>query len=286
MIEVQLKVKEIYEELKRYAIYNSDLTQVCSFRNELAPLLKEYNIEFDQENCEDSKTKNKPILTITGKNIMKLVNAPAEMLHYVGVRSEYDPTIPITYMSEVKKLIDSNLVTVDDKFKNLYSKMNYKSKIKDLICANVNFYGKGKLTNYIDENASIQSLKINNCKIKEIAVKQLKLKVLDGLNTDNKYHEIKCKISDSKTTQLIVLRFYNKTNILKSIAFKSNIISIITNKITEENQNYLVIYDPIIIPEGLNIIKETVYTPDNRSIPVELYRNALNEFIYRYNQID
>ena len=83
MIEVQITDLEKYEELKKYASYNSDITHVCSFRDEMAELLGSFGINFNaQQNKKDLNEKENliPILTIQGKNVMKLDNAPAEML--------------------------------------------------------------------------------------------------------------------------------------------------------------------------------------------------------------
>ena len=279
MIEVQIKSLELYNELKKYASYNSDLTKVCAFRDELSDMLKWYGVEFE----EIEKPKIKPTLTITGRNIMKLENAPAEMLFFVGVRTEYDPTISINFMHEVNQLIESSSIIVDDKFKKIYSKLSYRSKISDLICANINFRGKGKLIDFIDPNLTIQSLKINDCIEKQINYKQIYLKVIENIDKKDKYLEVKCKNLDSKISQNIILRFYGKNPLLKTILFKNNKFSISTSKITEDEKNNLIIYDPIILPENLDLIKDIMYTPKSRNIPVDLYRNALYEFHCRYN---
>ena len=275
MIEVQIKSRELYNELKQYASYCSDLTLVCSFRNELSDLLKEYGVIFN----EIKKEKIMPTLTITGKNIMKLENAPAEMLYFVGVRSEYDPTIPIKYMNEVRLLIKHGLVKRSDRFNKLYSKLGYRSKIQDLIAANVKFYGKGKVTDFVDPEATIQSLKFNEATEKPIVYKQMKVKILSGLEKKDKYDEF---IGKDQSGNRIVLRFYNRSIILKSIAFKGNEISIATTKVQVQSNDDHVIYDPIILPEDLLFIKDIMYSPNNRKIPIDLWRNIFYEFKYRY----
>lgn len=276
MIEVQIKSRELFNELKQYANYSSELTLVCSFRDELAELLKEYGVN-DFE--EKEKIEKIPILDITGRNIMKLEGAPAEMLYFVGVRSEFDPTIPIRCMNEVRLLIKNNLVECTEKFNKLYSKLGYRSKISDLISANVKFYNKGKLVDYIDSNLTIQSLKFTDCIEKPIVYKQVNMKILSPLVKKDKYDEFIGKDSYGNN---IVLRFYNRSNILKSIAFKGNEISIATNKVLVQNNNDHIIYDPIILPKNLNFTKDIMYSPTNRTVPIELYRNALYEFMYRY----
>lgn len=286
MIEVQIKSKKLYEELKSYANYNSDLTQVCSFRNELYELLKEKGLEFDDKTIEKiSQETVTPILDITGKNIMKLINAPAEMLYFVGVRSELDPTIPIRCMNEVSLLIKNKLVKPTDKFSNLYNAMSYSNKISDLICSNVKFYGKGKLLDYLDGDLTIRSLNISKCREKILHYKQLKLKVLSPIIEKDKYLEINCiEINENITERTkYILRFYNKNNrLLNSIAFQNNIFSISTSKITEDKLGNFIIYDPIILPKGLDFTEDIMYSPISRAIPIDLYRNALYEFKYRY----
>lgn len=279
MIEVQIKSKELYNELKQYANYHSDLTMVCSFRDELSDLLKEYDIKFE----EKEKEEKIPTLTITGRNIMKLEGAPAEMLYFVGVRSEFDPTIPIRCMNEVTMLIKNGLVERTDKFNRLYSKLGYRSKISDLLAANIKFYGKGKMTDYVDPSLTIQSLKFNECTEKPIIYKQINMKVLTPIEKKPKYDEF---TGEDTYGNKIILRFYNRSVILKSIAFRGNNISIATTKVAVQDNDDHIVYDPIILPEGLTLIKDIMYTPKTRAIPIDLYRNALYEFKYRYEAED
>lgn len=284
MIEIQIYEKELYDELKQYAIYSSDLTHVCSFRDSMSDILKSKGLVFEEVKQEIRK----PLLTITGRNIMKLEHAPAEMLYFVGCRTEYDPTIPVRFMNEVRLLIESGLVEVSDKFKEVYSKMGYRNKINDLVCSNIKFYGKGKLTDFIDGDLTIQSLKLNDLREKPIIYKQMHLIVEDALTDQVKYVEMKCKTYNPDKCGTIpehnvTLRFYVRNPLLKTIAFKGNKISIATSKITEGKNNNFVIYDPFIIPQGLNYTKDIMYTPKTRTIPVELFRMAMYEFICRYN---
>ena len=210
---------------------------------------------------------------------MKLINAPAEMLHYVGVRSEFDPTIPIANMEQVHKLIENKLVTRDDKFKSLYSPIGYNAKINELVCSTVKFYGKGKLIDHVDGDATIRSLKLGEIREKPLVYKQFKVKVYSPIETKQRYDEFLAKDSSGNNMKL---RFFNKPIILKSIAFKGNEISISTAKVQQED-NYLVVYDPIILPEGMEMFKDIMVSPIGRKIPADLFRNAYYEFQYRYH---
>ena len=283
-IEIQIFDNEIFDSLKKYASYSSEITRVCSFRPELKQMLISYGLEIKENNFESSN--NKPLLTVQGSNIMKLENASSSMLYYVGCRSEFDPTISLKNTNEVCKLIENNLIDKSQDFNELYSKMNYRSKIKDLICASVKFYGKGRLTDYVDSEATIQSLlSPNNIKTKTIKYKQAKCKILEDLDdkseTKEKYWE--CKVQEEKTNQKFILRFYYKAPILKSFLFKDNIISFSTSKLLEEN-DYIICYDPIITPNDLLLISDEFVSPPNRKIPADLWRNAYYEFKIRYNQ--
>lgn len=275
MIEVQIKNEEIYEKLKKSSSYHSDITKVCSFRDEMRDLLDNYHLDY----IRSGTTLDKPLLTIVSRKVMKLEGATPEMLHYVGVRSEYDPTIPLRYMGEVHQLIQQNLVECTEKFKEVYSPMSYRNKINDLICANVKFYNRGKLTDFVDGNLTIQSLNIPKCKEKTIFYKQMYLSVLSPQMMVGKTSEIKC-VNDNG--EPILLKFYIKNELLKSIAFEGNKISILTTKVTE-SYNSLMVTDPIIVPKGLELPEEIMYSPPSRAIPADLYRNALYEFLYRYN---
>ena len=57
MIEVQLKNKELFDNLKYYASYASELTLVCAFRDEMADMLKSYNVEFDDSELKKKRKK-------------------------------------------------------------------------------------------------------------------------------------------------------------------------------------------------------------------------------------
>lgn len=287
MIEVQIKNNNLFNKLKKYAIYSSELTHVCSFRNELENLLLNEGLteiykgdKIAQKSSE--MEKEIPILTITGRNIMKLENATSEMLHFVGVRSEFDPTIPVRNMKEVALLINNGLIKPDDKFNNLYTKLSYRDKISSLVCANVKFYSVGKLIDFIDPNATFTSLKFNDCNEKQLCYKQMTVKIIKDIKNYDKYDELTCQIVNSE--QKIILRFYNRPLVLKSISFLNNIINIACNKITEDNYCVLRTIDPIILPRDLDFIKSTYVSPKTRQIPADLWRNAYYEFMYRYER--
>lgn len=279
MIEVQIKDKKLYDEMKNYSSYNSDITQVCSFRDELISMIEEYGIT-DIFKSKDYNKNDIPRLTIVNNNVMKLEGASPEMLAFVGVRSEFDPTIPLRNMREVKMLIDSNLITTTDKFNEVYSKLNYRNKIKELVCSNVIFYKVGKLIDYIDPDLTFTSMKLNDAVIKNVVYKQMEVKVIKNLESKEKYDEILCENTLNNTK--IVLRFYNRLHLLKSIAFLQNRFNIACNKISELDVEYFVTYDPIILPNGLDYYNVNYASPPNRKIPADLWRNAYYEFMFRY----
>ena len=275
MIEVQLSEKD-YKTLKKYASYSSDRTRVCAFRNELRNKLDELNINYDKDQIITEPTT----LTIVDGNCMKLNNATFEILNYVGARSEFDTTVSVRFMHEIKTLIDNKIISVDDKFNNVYSPMTYRSKIKDLVCANLKFYGKGRLTDFIDPDATIMSLKFNDTIDKHIAYRQLHLHVETPLKKHDKerYFTAICHDDNNK---MYDIRIFSTNPVLNSLFIKDNSFDIITNKI-KWNNGKNVIYDPIILPKGLNIISEEWKRPKGRQIPADLWRNAYWEFMYRY----
>ncbi len=284
MIEVQIKNEELYKRLKQYAIYSSDLTHVCSFRDELEPMLQEsgiFDIFRDERNRKMSSSL--PKLTIVNGNVMKLEGAPAEMLHFVGVRSEMDPTIPVSRMHEVHLLVAAGLVEPDERFKRLYSRLGYRDKIESLVCAKVRFRELGKLTDYIDPSATFQSMKFNDCREKPLVYRQMNVKIVKALEPKEKWDEIVCQTTDTAKPQRIILQFYNRPIILKSIAFLENRISIAFSKITETPYGSLRTIDPVILPKGLEFIKDVAVGPKSRQIPADLWRNAYYEFMFRYN---
>ena len=307
MIEVQIYNEEVYQKLKPLASYASDLTRVCAFRNELLDTLHDNGVEVDEETIHAIRDfKKTPILTIENGNIMRLNNASAEMLYFVGVRSEFDPTIPVRFAQEVGLILNSKLCKVDNKFREVYNKLGYRSKISELISANVRMQGKGKLIDFIDKDLTIQSLRFPDAREKEIQYKQLLVKVLklpnkqkqddlgDAIYDGRRYWEamvVRCDkerraLDPKNPDNIMILRFYNRPIILKSILYPGNRFNIACSKITETQDGFLSCFDPIIIPEGLNHSKKTAYLAPTRSIPADLWRNALFEFQIRYNYND
>ena len=296
MIEVQIKDERLYNELKQYASYSSDLTKVCSFRDEMLEFLKEKGVEVDPK-YENNRLKQKAVLSITGRNVMELQNAPAEMLYYCGVRSEFDPTISLKYMNEINHLLNNNLIDVDQKFLDVYTKLSYRDRIDSLVCANVRFHGKGRLIDYIDGSLTLQSMRFPEAKEKVVNYRNMLVKVIKGPghnSTDSqvvkeyeRFDEAYVILCDKEgipiANRYMVLRFYNRPVILKSILYEGNKINISCKKISEGRNGVFIVYDPIILPKGLNLRREVVYSPPNRKIPADLYRNALFEFQCRYN---
>jgi hypothetical protein len=277
MIEIQINDDGLYQQLKRYASYSSDITHVCSFNEKFAEQLKTYHLEFD----EPEETVYDPLLDIVHRNVMKLTNAPIEMLRFVNIRSEYDPTIAIGDFNRVKILIDNGMLKLSDKFQQVYGPLSYRSKIKELVCAKVRFVGKGKLVDYIDPDLTIQSLKFPDVKETQLEYKQMRLKVMGPLEpTKQRYHEM---VTHDQQGNKIFLRFYGNVALLQQVAFSGNVVDIAAKKIMVLKDGSMVIYDPILLPKDLKFHHEVAYTPPNREIPADLYRNALFEFQYRYS---
>lgn len=285
MIEIQIKDEKTYNALKVYASYSSDITRVCSFGDGFEPTLKEYGLT-DIYRGDDAKltSGSLPTLTIVRGNVMKLEGAPADMLAFVGVRSEFDPTIPLRNIEEVGLLVKNKLVKPTDSFNALYSKMGYRAKISDLVCAKVKFsrFG-GSLLDFIDGDLTINSLKVNDPNVKPIPLKQVKVRVTGTLEAKDKFDQVMCKMEDSSGSN-IILKFYNRPAILKSLLFPGNIFTIACPKITEAYDETLQTIDPIITPAGLDYISTANVGPKSRQIPADLWRNAYFEFMFRYNR--
>lgn len=283
MIEVQIKDKELYERFKRYASYSSDITQVCSFRDELESMLTENGIGGIFKSQNTSK-KSLPLLTITGRNIMKLEGAAPEMLMFVGVRSEFDPTIPLKYMEEVGMLVKNKLVQTSKKFDELYSKLGYNDKISSLVCANVKFSKIGKLTDYIDGDLTMRGMGFNDPKETDISFKQAEVRIVSPLKqSTSRYEYVNAQLLDG-SNNWINLRFYAAPIIMKSIMFEENRINIACRKITEDTNGTLTTIDPLILPRGLNYFNVKSVGPKTRQIPADLWRNAYYEFMFRYGR--
>lgn len=299
MIEVQITDKQLYNRMKSFASYHSDITGVCAFRNELLETLRENGVEIDQEIIAESRKRPLPTITIVDGNVIKLQNAPAEMLYYCGVRSEFDPTVSVRFMHEIDLILRNKLVKADKKFLDVYGKLGYRDKIESLVCAKVKFHGKGKLTDFIDSSLTLQSMKFPDTIKKEVKYKQMLVKIIAHPNNNptdssaviendrfNEAYAIECDRNGIPLPgRMICLRFYNRPIILKSILFIGNKINIACQRISEIGNGILVSYDPLILPEGLSLSCDTAYSPPNRSIPADLYRNALFEFQCRYDFI-
>lgn len=297
MLELQVSDENVYKKLKEYSIYHSDRTHVLLISDKFKEMIKENAISHYQEYNELGKIDNeikgsKPILTIKGKNIMELVNASDSMMHFVGIRSASDPTIPIVYTSRVLKLIENDLIELDDKFQKLYYKLVYKNKINELVCANVKFSRIGRLTDYIEGELPITSLKFGSidkknpktgeslATYKEVKInyRQLQLELIERYNTDG---YIKCKICNSSSNQVVLIRFFTKVPLLRSILYKGATINVAASKIRENRDYDWVIDEPIILPEGLDYREDTTVTTIKRDIPADHFRNAYYEFVLR-----
>ena len=302
MIEIQIREKEKYDKLKHNASYFSDITRICQFRDEMRPLLVDNDI-FNESNVfletSYNKPAQKPTLTIRGRNVAALKGASAEMLHFVGCRSEVDPTIALKDIGRLKYLIDSDLVEVDEKFLNAYSTMSYNSKVGELICANVSFYRVGRITDKLDKDLTMRAFRFSEAVEQVVKYRQFNnLEVIGPLEISGNIAIIPCKqansdslnTDDGNSKQIIKIKFYGPTDILKSISFKGNIINVATKKISSFydktiKKEVVMINEPIIVPNGLDFSREVVYTPPFRgsasNIFADQWRMAWNEFQIR-----
>ena len=90
------------------------------------------------------------------------------------------------------------------------------------------------------------------------------------------------KIISDQSGNKIILKFYNKPIILKSIAFYGNEIFIKTKKVSMNDKGDYIVYDPIVVPFEPKNNFDLIYSQAGRKIPADLWRNAFYEFQCRY----
>lgn len=289
MLEVVVKDEKVYQELKSMAVYASDLTHVCAFRDSMLQMLLDRGVELDMEALDDQESI--PELTLVDGNVMKVVGGQPELLHFLGVRSEFDPTVPLGSMENVHRLLEAGLLKPDKKWLELYKKMGYRDHIKDLVCSKVRFHGKGKLLDAIDGSLTVQSLHFPDAKVKEIPMKQMVLRVVRKVeDVDNERfsqaNAYQCDRNGQPVQELkVVVRFYNKCPILSSIFWQGATVTVSTGKVQELHDGTLVMYDPIVLPRGLDLKQDTMVSPPDRKVPADLWRNAYYEFMCRYHWV-
>ena len=300
MIEVQIRDEEVYQKVRQYASYKSDLTHVCAFRDELAPLLFDMGVDVPRSEAERVvREADKPYLTITSGKVPTVRNAPAEMLHFLGVRSEFDPTVPMHAIHQLHQVLKWGMIKPDKEFHSVYAKMGYRNHISELIAANVRIPGKGKLVDLVDGDLTVQTLGFGQVEPKVSSFKNFLLKVRmhhSTLNDPNplavveldRYWEAEAyecgRDGRADMNRIVTLRFYNRPIVLKSILFDGNRINVAAQKVTEIREGVLAVANPVILPAGAKMLQDVWYTPPNRKIPADMWRAAMDEFLLRYDQ--
>lgn len=301
MVEAQLN-NEQFEHLSRYALYSSKNTLVCSFNDRMISMLKSNNVDFvhlDEngfpisENVYIQMKRAVPTISIVRNKVMLLQNATPEIMHFCGIRSESDPTVPLSHVGRVHMLLKEGLLNADEKFADLYTPMGYRGKIKDLICAEIKFYGKGRITDFIDGDLTVQMMHFVDAKVKEIMYKCMSVEAVvpDSVETpmvetgrSNTVYLMELDKDGKRTGFGIEAQFFSTPAILRSIFLPGWCGRIACSKIREgRNDKVLNVTDPIILPNDLVMHSEEFVSPPDRKIPADLWRYAYYEFNMRYD---
>ena len=274
MIEIQIKDEKLYKKYKEFSSYHSDYTKVLELRDEMYDALIDDGLHVEKEQIEYQK----PVFTIQGRRIMKILNATPEMLYYLGVRTINDTTIANQDMRQVYELASQGLVDVDEKFRNVYSHLGYRNKINELICSTLYYRDSGRLTDQIDGVSTIQSMKLPDVVERDIPIHEKEI-IISGQIVD--YKKTWVITGKTKEGENVRITFYNKPQVLRSIAFPGHKINIAFPKAEFDKGTYY-ITDPLILPKGFKIFPYKGYrSPNPRKIVSLHFLNAYWEFKIR-----
>lgn len=275
MLEVQITDKKLYEKYKEFASYSCDYTGVLELREELLESLKSDGVKIDENLIERAE---KPILTIQGRRIMKILHASPEMLYFLGVRTMNDTTIANQDMRQVYELISQGLVDVDEKFKNVYSYLGYRNKVNELICSTLYYRDSGRLTDYVEGTSTIQTMNLPDIASRDIEIHEKEIVITSQIIDYKRTWVITGKTNDG---DMVRITFYNKTQLLRSIAFPGHKITIAFPKADFRKGTYY-LTDPLILPKGFSIFPYKGYkSPKPRQIVSLHFLNAYWEFKVR-----
>ena len=125
----------------------------------------------------------------------------------------------------------------------------------------------------------ITSLGFTKVSKRHVAYRQIKFTVTKTINRQGN-KSVTEGISELGSRH--VLTFYGSKPILNQIFFKGNVVNIAFKK-AGKYKTRIYINDPIIVPNGMQLVSRDIPQYRKRDIPTQLYYNAYYEFMYRYS---
>lgn len=297
MVEVQLN-QALYDALKSYAGYHSDVTRVCAFRDSLVPLLLEHGVPLEHDCRMRVGVDRKATISVVQGKVMKVDHAEPDMLLFLGCGSEMDPTVSIFDIQQVKILLDAGLLIPNTDFLELYGPMTMSGHVGELVCSGVRVRGTGRLVDFLNKSATLQSLNILDAKVKPVNILTVHGEVQplpggDGHVNGDRYVSATVKAENGIRVEA---RFFSRSPLLLSELRPGNRITLGVTKVVERmektgdgrEQEVWYVSDPMFLPRGLRLECMDFLSPSRRGVPAALWRCAVHEALLRVKglQID
>lgn len=277
MLEVQIKDRELFNKLKEFASYSSEITKVLclpdSYRNKIP-------VEYSVSQVIDDK----PVLKYDNEKI-KIEPMTDEIRCYLDMFKNWQYSVSLKSMEKLQSLVDGNAVAIDGSFKAEFNRLSVSAKVKDLSISSKRYKVNGKMFSF----SSIEDVRLvdlfRGITFTEKKMVSKKIKVIDFANgTDSRMRnrvELSFQCEDdngdiaSKSTYI-----YKNIDPIMTLLNDSNEVNVLFDK----NNNIIT-----FLPKDMRVNSIKVYSQSKSSkkiakLPVSMFRLAYAEYLIRGNK--
>ena len=277
MLEVQIKDRELFNKLKEFASYSSEITKVLclpdSYRNKIP-------VEYSVSQVIDDK----PVLKYDNEKI-KIEPMTDEIRCYLDMFKNWQYSVSLKSMEKLQSLVDGNAVAIDGSFKAEFNRLPVSAKVKDLSISSKRYKVNGKMFSF----SSIEDVRLvdlfRGITFTEKKMVSKKIKVIDFANgTDSRMRnrvELSFQCEDdngdiaSKSTYI-----YKNIDPIMTLLNDSNEVNVLFDK----NNNIIT-----FLPKDMRVNSIKVYSQSKSSkkiakLPVSMFRLAYAEYLIRGNK--
>lgn len=277
MLEVQIKDKELFNKLKEFASYSSEITKVLC-------LPDSYRSKIPIEYSVSQVINDKPVLKYDNGKI-KIEPMTDEIRCYLDMFRNWQYSVSLKSMEKLQSLVDGNAVIIDGSFKAEFNRLPVIAEVKDLSISSKRYKTNGKMFNF----SSIEDVRLvdlfRGITFTEKKMVSKKIKVIDFANG-----------TDSRMRSRVELSFQceddNGDIVSQSTYIYKNIDPIMTllndssevNALFDKNNNIVT-----FLPKDMKVNSIKVYSQSKSSkkiakLPVSMFRLAYAEYLIRGNK--
>ncbi len=290
-IEVIVKDENDFMKLAQLSDYSSTITGVLAInKTRLSDIKKRFPKEYDKWLVEEvNKLEEERIENVKAeayfdekKGTIWLRNAPADILCYLEVWTEYKPLVKWSSIPQFFQLVNQGFIELDESLKNVLTKVDENTPIKEFLTAKMKTKKHMGTPNWnfnsLYGNDPISVLNLDELRIIKNPAMILPRLIVKSFDPDTKEATFFGIENGTKYTA----KFYAVHPSLRRTLIEGREVSLMTSKVMGTEDRGYHMNQPIIVPLGFKLRYHSYIKPP-RTFPTKNINALKAEYDFRSN---